>query len=232
MRNWVQTGIVDTLLNHKFRVIAYDTRGHGKSSKPHDPEQYGYNNITDAIHLLDHLSVQRAHIVGYSYGGNIANGIRTFYPERCKTVTLGGYGRVGRHLNAVERLPRDPVADSLATGNAGPILRAVMPPDQSLSSSQLKAINQNLVKNNDQYALSAAFRATPGYYVSAEELKMNRIHALALVGERDPMKQTVDAMEKIMTNLTVVRIPGAGHNNAAGHPDFIAHLVSFITEYE
>ncbi len=124
------------------------------------------------------------------------------------------------------------VADSLAKGNAGPILRAVIPPDQTLSSSQLNTINQYLIENNDQYALSAAFRANPGYYISGEELKINNIPTLALIGEQDPMKQTVEAMEKIMTNLTVVRIPGAGHNDALGHPDFTTHLLHFITEYE
>lgn len=232
VENWIHPGIADSLLNHGYRVIAYDTRGHGKSSKPHEPELYGFHDIRDAIRLLNYLSVQRAHIVGYSRGGSIANAIRVFYPERSITVTLGGYGRAGQKLNHLERLPRNQVADSLALGNAAPLLRAVFPQGQSPGTDQIKAMNQILIKNHDQYALSAAFRAGSGYYISSEELKTNRIPTLALVGEHDAMKKTVDEMAKSMTKLTVVNISGAGHINTVGHPDFTKHLLSFIAKYD
>ncbi len=231
-QNWIQPGIADSLLNRGYRVIAYDTRGHGKSSTPHDPEQYGFPDIRDGIRLLDHLSVQRAHIVGYSRGGSIANAIRAFYPERCITVTLGGYGRAGQNLNHIERLPRDQVADSLASGNAGPLIRAVLPESQRLPLEQLKAMNRLLIQNHDQNALSAAFRAGPGYYTSSGELKINRVPTLALVGEYDPMKDTVDEMAKMMNKLTVVKIPGAGHMNMVNHPEFINHLLHFIARQD
>ena len=51
-----------------FRLVTFDLRGHGKSGKPHDPVAYGGETVRDAIRLLDHLGIRRAHLVGYSLG--------------------------------------------------------------------------------------------------------------------------------------------------------------------
>ena len=70
-------------------MIAIDNRGHGLSDKPHDPQAYGINMVSDVVRLLDHLSIQKAHIVGYSMGGRIASVFLTEHPERVRTATLG-----------------------------------------------------------------------------------------------------------------------------------------------
>src|SRR5205085_2785653 len=51
-----------------FQVIALDCRGHGKSDKPHDPTQYGPEMAADVVRLLDHLKIEKAHLIGYSMG--------------------------------------------------------------------------------------------------------------------------------------------------------------------
>jgi len=40
--NWGEPGIIKGLADH-YQVIAIDNRGHGRSGKPHDPQQYGMN---------------------------------------------------------------------------------------------------------------------------------------------------------------------------------------------
>src|SRR5688500_9494864 len=87
--NWVQPGIVDKL-DDDFKVIALDLRGHGKSDKPHDPAVYGEIMAMDVIRLLDHLKIDKAHIVGYSLGGFTTLKLVTMHPERFLTATLGG----------------------------------------------------------------------------------------------------------------------------------------------
>ena len=67
---WAEPGVIEAL-DDAFRVIALDLRGHGKSDKPHDPRQYGNPFVEDIVRLLDHLDIEKAHVVAYSMGGRI-----------------------------------------------------------------------------------------------------------------------------------------------------------------
>ena len=52
-----------------YRVIALDNRGHGESEKLYDPAAYSSEAMAgDAVRLLDHLGIARAHVMGYSDG--------------------------------------------------------------------------------------------------------------------------------------------------------------------
>jgi len=58
-------------LSKDHEAVALDCRGHGKSDKPHEPEQYGIEMVNDITRLMGHLQISKAHIVGYSMGGAI-----------------------------------------------------------------------------------------------------------------------------------------------------------------
>src|SRR6185436_12050539 len=66
-RHFIANGVFAAIAKD-HRAIAMDLRAHGKSGKPHDPNAYGDELAKDVIRLLDHLKIQRAHIVGYSLG--------------------------------------------------------------------------------------------------------------------------------------------------------------------
>ena len=71
--NWVNPRWVDTLSKAGRRVIAFDNRGHGRSEKLYDPAAYHSDVMArDAANLLDHLSIPRADVMGYSMGARIA----------------------------------------------------------------------------------------------------------------------------------------------------------------
>ena len=59
--NWVLPGVFGNLAKH-YHVIALDNRGHGASGKPHEIEKYGPEMVEDAVRLLDHLKIEKAHI--------------------------------------------------------------------------------------------------------------------------------------------------------------------------
>lgn len=90
--NWRFPGVVN-LLDDDYRVIAPDVRGHGKSAVAADGK-YGVEMVHDVARLMDHLGIEKAHIVGYSMGGMIAIKFATLYPERVKSAVVGGMGWV------------------------------------------------------------------------------------------------------------------------------------------
>lgn len=89
---WRNRGVINGLISAGYRVVAYDNRGHGKSDKPHDASNYGLNMVEDGRRLLDHLDIDRAHVVGYSMGAQLANKLRELHQDRVISLTIGGTG--------------------------------------------------------------------------------------------------------------------------------------------
>jgi 3-oxoadipate enol-lactonase len=74
-------------LERHFRVVRYDTRGHGGSPVPDGP--YSIDDLTDdLVALLDHLDVGRAHVVGLSLGGMTAMRLAARNPERVDRLVV------------------------------------------------------------------------------------------------------------------------------------------------
>jgi 3-oxoadipate enol-lactonase len=71
----------------RYRVIAFDNRGAGRSDKPAGP--YDLRRMADdAIAVLDDCGVDRAHVVGASMGGAIAQVLAARRPDRLRSLTL------------------------------------------------------------------------------------------------------------------------------------------------
>jgi pimeloyl-ACP methyl ester carboxylesterase len=78
-----------------FRCIAYDARGFPPSDVPEEGERYSQAHARDdVVAVLDHLKIERAHVVGLSMGGFAALHVGISYPKRvCSLVIAGcGYG--------------------------------------------------------------------------------------------------------------------------------------------
>ena len=74
-------------LADRYRVLRYDTRGHGRSGTT--PGPYSIAMLADdALGLLDALEIRQAHIVGLSMGGMIAQQLGARFPERVLSLAL------------------------------------------------------------------------------------------------------------------------------------------------
>ena len=71
----------------RYRVLAYDTRGHGQTAAPRG--QYTLEGLADDLHaLLRHLKIQKPHFVGLSMGGMIGQTFALKYPGVFASLTL------------------------------------------------------------------------------------------------------------------------------------------------
>ncbi len=73
----------------RYQVLAVDSRGHGASSAGTKALSL-YDMAEDVLAVLDDAGAERAHLVGFSDGGNIALIFACRHPERVGTLTLSG----------------------------------------------------------------------------------------------------------------------------------------------
>ena len=99
-RTWVPAM---RLLQSDYTVLAPDFLGHGESAKPLG--DYSLGNLASAIRdLLDLLGIDRATVVGQSFGGGVALQFAYQFPEHCERLVLVDAGGLGREVNWILRL--------------------------------------------------------------------------------------------------------------------------------
>jgi pimeloyl-ACP methyl ester carboxylesterase len=231
---WSANGITQDLARN-YRVIAFDMRGHGKSDKPHDAARYGREMGLDIVRLLDHLGIQRAHIVGYSMGGHVVSQLLTLRPERFLSATLvAGSGRFGWDAVQAREAEQDAsemehecISRSLMARLAPP--GVALPPDDSL-----KVISAGCRRSQDPLALAAVTRSRADHAMTPAAAAAVTVPTLAIVGTDDPMKAGLDALVRLRPSVRLVVVEGATHAGARGvlgRPELIAALRGFLSAH-
>ena len=94
------------------RCIAYSARGYTPSDVPPSPEAYSYKHFyTDALAVLDHLKIDKAHLVGLSMGSYSSLQIGLNAPQRALSMTLAGVGS-GSNLANLEAFRKQCMANA------------------------------------------------------------------------------------------------------------------------
>jgi pimeloyl-ACP methyl ester carboxylesterase len=87
--------LIAPVLAGSFRVVAYDQRGHGLSSKPRSG--YGYPTVVaDALAVIDALELDRPILLGHSWGGSVALEVAARHPGKVSGAILldGGFASI------------------------------------------------------------------------------------------------------------------------------------------
>ena len=178
-----------------------------------------------AAPLLDHLAIDKAHVVGYSLGGIIAAKLLTTHPQRFASALLGG---AAYRRSRSERSDReaDAAAREIEAGVYRALLVSTAPTDEpSLKEEDIRARSAQIAERNDQRALAALMRARRALVVSDAEIATVRVPSLAVVGAADPALPRVKAMQGVWAGLEVVVLPGATHPTV--HPRSLPRHAAF-----
>lgn len=208
-------------LKDRYRLIAIDNRGHGKSGKPHDPEQYGKEMVLDQVRLLDHLGIPKAHIVGYSMGGGIALQMVVDHPDRVQTAVIGGSGWSPPSDDQIAI--RQPLIDDLEAGRGfGRLFERLAASDSTEQERKgMQQLGGLLAAMNDQKALAALLRGRWAGMPDEAQIRAINVPMAAIIGELDPIRPAAEKLKELDPETTLIVIPGQTHQTAMGVPEFI-----------
>jgi pimeloyl-ACP methyl ester carboxylesterase len=231
-------------LTDRFTVIAPDLIGHGESEKPVGDYSLGAfaSSIRDLLEVLD---VDRATVVGQSFGGGVAMQLAYQHPERCERLVLVDSGGLGREVNWMLRLMTMPGSEY--------VMPVIFPGFvRDWGDSLFRTINNrgirlgrltemwsayaSLAEADNRQAFARTIRSVVdpgGQSVSA----MDRLYlaspmpTLIVWGDRDdiiPVSHAYSAHEA-MPDSRLVIIEGVGHFPQIEAPEqFVDALVDFI----
>lgn len=116
--------VVPHLLKAGIRVIRPDLRGHGRSSRP-DFDYHHSHHAADVVALLDAVHVERAAVVGFSFGGGVALEMALTHPSRVGSLGLLATVMPDRpfepaFMESLRDVARAIRADGIAAAMAGP----------------------------------------------------------------------------------------------------------------
>jgi pimeloyl-ACP methyl ester carboxylesterase len=146
------------------RVIAYDARGHGRSSPAPEPGAYGYPQLAgDLLAVLDRTGVERAVLAGASMGAHTLVGFALEHPERVAglVVVTPSFDPDEPDGGRLERWDR--LSDGLRTGGVDGFLAAYGEPDvpERWRDTVRTVVRQRLAAHEHPGALADALRAVP-----------------------------------------------------------------------
>jgi len=132
-------------LRGSFRILRYDSRGHGKSPDGHGP--YTISLLaSDVLALLDERNIQNAHFCGISMGGLVGQYLAIHHPERISSLVLSNTAaRVGtcekwdRRIREVTKAGIAAVLDEVLEGWFSARFRSTGPPIADSLAQALKA---------------------------------------------------------------------------------------------
>jgi pimeloyl-ACP methyl ester carboxylesterase len=214
--NWVAPGWFKTLNDAGYRAIAFDNRGHGASSKSYEMADYTPARMaSDAAALLNHLGIERAHVMGYSMGARISAFLALSDPDKVATLVFGGLG-----IGMVDGVGDwDPIADALLADDPG-----------STSHPRGRSFRAFADQTrSDRRALAACI---VGSRESLTEAEMARIAqpTLIAVGTKDDIGGSPDELAALMPNARAFAIEGRDHMLAVGDKTFKQRVLEFYAE--
>jgi pimeloyl-ACP methyl ester carboxylesterase len=205
-----------TLRGAGRRVIALDNRGHGASSKLYDPAAYHSTTMAEDVRaLLDHLTIDRADVMGYSMGARITAFLAVNHPARVRSAIFGGLG-----IRLVDGVG---LPESIAEALEAPSLRDV----QDQTGHMFRSFAEQT--RSDLRALAACIRGSRQTMSRADAAGI-RTAVLVAVGTKDQVAGNGHELAALIPGAQVLDIPGRDHMLAVGDKVYKAGVIDFLNQ--
>ena len=174
------------------RVVAYDARGHGRSSPAPTPDAYTYEDLgRDLIAVLDERGMERAVLAGASMGAHTLLWLALNAPERVGGLVVITPAYDPDTNDDPDRLARwDALADGLEHGGIDGFIAAQGRPDvpESWQETVLRVTRQRLSQHQHPDAVADALRAVPRSrpFGAIEELSAISVPVVVVASADEP----------------------------------------------
>lgn len=244
--------LVDALAA-RHRVIRYDHRDTGRSTRAFDQQPYAITDLAeDAVAVLDALGVERAHIVGLSLGGMLAQLLVADHPDRLLSATLIGtcalssapYTRpdgtrvppeelpgIAPHILAMWALPVEDHGLEAELDRRVEHWRALGGDRIPFDAGRARAMERKIIEHTGHYTTGTAHgRADTAGMDRTEELAKTDIPVLVVSAPAEPVfpPPHPQHLAQVVRGARLVEIPGMGH---ALPPQVLAPLASTVLEH-
>ena len=225
--------VVDALAKH-FQVIQFDNRGVGQSDQPDIP--YSIEMMADDVAgLMDALQLEKANLVGYSMGGQIAAKFAEKYPEKInKMIGCVCYANINTHV----RLFGETLIELHDFGLSENLIDKIGLP-WIFSNQFLEKNFASLAqpRENSEPKSWVGFRrhfgAQCAFKTEAECFRNIKSPTLFIAGEEDLICPPADVKKfaDLIPDSQMVIFPEAGHLLSLEHPDKFAQIIcDFLLE--
>jgi 3-oxoadipate enol-lactonase len=239
MMNTVSWGMYVPLLSQAFRLILFDMRDQGQSSKM--KEQYNLEaHVPDLLSLLDELGLPKAHMMGGSYGGDVILKFALAHQERLETIILPNtINFVTKYLEQVGKGWE--MAAELNDGER--FFQMIMPTIYSIEFIerhldflvQRQAMFKSLLTKEWFEAFVRLSRSAANFYVSPEQLKTIKVPTLLIGAEHDvitPLWHMETLHENIPESEFVV-LPKTAHGAVLERiPEMVTLITGFVVKHK
>lgn len=228
----------------RHRAIAYNARGYPPSDVPEQPSSYSQARAADdVLAVLDHLGIERAHVVGLSMGGFATLHFGFRHPGRARSLVVGGCG-YGAEPGQRERfkaeaaaiagaLQRDGMEKFAARYAYGPTRVQFENKDPRGFAEFARGLAEHsaLGSANTQIGVQGA---RPSLYDLVPEMQALQVPTLVLTGDEDwPCLQPALLMKRSIPSAALAVMPNCGHTINLEDPDEFNRLVgAFLVQVE
>ena len=212
--NWRYCGWLRRLAR-RYRVISLDLRGHGRSSKPKQVEQYGRELIRDVPALLDHLQIDKTLLAGYSMGGFITLKACILYPQRISRAVLLASGWVEPE-DTILFQNLDQWANDFLSGAPYKSVLTVLGDATGLPNPFETWVEHQFIRGlNNKHAMHAVVKSMRALAVTRAELAQLTTPLRLIVGETDPLLGAAQKLAEQIDHVDYHVLKKSGHTGLA-----------------